>query len=116
MTDGRLMGVIRELNGTAYLDNALKQNLTALEKELKDLNNTLHQLRRGLENYLTAGLAGKLVFLGKYYVNKHMKSKLTNENYFIPKNALFCFVVFSAKSLHLELGYWIILTNSQIDI
>lgn len=69
LTDGRLMGVIRELNLTADLDNALKQNLTALEKELKDLNNTLHQLRRGLENYLTAGLAGKLVFLSKYYVN-----------------------------------------------
>uniref|UniRef100_A0A8C1QPG7 Laminin, beta 2-like n=1 Tax=Cyprinus carpio TaxID=7962 RepID=A0A8C1QPG7_CYPCA len=39
------------------LDNALKRNLTALEKELKDLNNTLHRLQRELKNYHTAGLA-----------------------------------------------------------
>lgn len=86
LTDGRLMGVIRELNVTADLDKALKQDLTALEKELKDLNNTLHQLRGGLENYVTAGMAGKLVFLIEYYANTHMKSKLTNENDFVPKN------------------------------
>lgn len=55
------MGVIRELNGTAEHDNALKRNLTALEGELRDLNNTLQQMRKHLENYLTAGLAGKAV-------------------------------------------------------
>lgn len=52
------MGVIRELNGTAEQDNALKRNLTALEGELKDLNNTLQQMHKQLENYLTAGLEG----------------------------------------------------------
>lgn len=61
MTDGRLMGVSQELNVTADLDNALKRSLTALEKELKDLNNTLHRLHRELQNYSTAGLAGKVV-------------------------------------------------------
>lgn len=65
LTDGRLMGVSRELNVTADLDNALKRNLTALEKELKDLNNTLHRLQRELKNYHTAGLAGKVVFFNK---------------------------------------------------
>lgn len=100
MTDGRLMGVIRDLNVTADLDKALKQNLSALEKELKDLNNTLHQLRRGLENYLTAGMEGKLVFLIENNIPVHMKSKLTNENDFVPKNKLFGLVIFSAK-----LGY-----------
>uniref|UniRef100_A0A8C1T9L1 Laminin, beta 2-like n=1 Tax=Cyprinus carpio TaxID=7962 RepID=A0A8C1T9L1_CYPCA len=67
LTDGRLMGVSRELNVTADLDNALKRNLTALEKELKDLNNTLHRLQRELKNYHTAGLAGKVVFFNKLY-------------------------------------------------
>lgn len=62
MTDGRLMGVSRELNATADLDNALKRNLTAMEKELKDLNNTLHRLSRELETYHDAGLKGKVVF------------------------------------------------------
>lgn len=58
LTDGRLMGVSRELNVTADLNNALKRNLTALENELKDLNNTLHRLRKELQSFLTAGLAG----------------------------------------------------------
>lgn len=66
LTDGRLMGMSRELNVTADLDNALKRNLTALEKELKDLNNTLHRLRRELENYFTAELAGIVVFLTSF--------------------------------------------------
>uniref|UniRef100_A0A9J8DEI0 Laminin, beta 2-like n=1 Tax=Cyprinus carpio carpio TaxID=630221 RepID=A0A9J8DEI0_CYPCA len=65
LTDGRLMGVSRELNVTADLDNALKRNLTALEKELKDLNNTLHRLQRELKNYHTAGL--QLENIRKYY-------------------------------------------------
>uniref|UniRef100_A0A8C1T947 Laminin, beta 2-like n=1 Tax=Cyprinus carpio TaxID=7962 RepID=A0A8C1T947_CYPCA len=67
LTDGRLMGVSRELNVTADLDNALKRNLTALEKELKDLNNTLHRLQRELKNYHTAGLAEQLENIRKYY-------------------------------------------------
>ncbi|XP_043080121.1 laminin subunit beta-2 [Puntigrus tetrazona] len=67
LTDGRLMGVGRDLNVTANIDNALKRNLTALEKELKDLNNTLHQLRRQLESYLTAGLAEQFENVRKYY-------------------------------------------------
>ncbi|XP_048033390.1 laminin subunit beta-1 [Megalobrama amblycephala] len=86
LTDGRLMGVIRDLNGTADLDNALKQNLTALEKELKDLNNTLHQLRRGLENYLTAGLAEQFENVRKYYQSSLNSEQRCNASVYGPQS------------------------------
>uniref|UniRef100_A0A4W5RHR3 Laminin, beta 2-like n=1 Tax=Hucho hucho TaxID=62062 RepID=A0A4W5RHR3_9TELE len=43
LTDGRLMGVARELNGTAVEDEVLRRNLTQMERELRDLNTTLIQ-------------------------------------------------------------------------
>lgn len=61
MTDGRLMSVSRDMNVTADLDNALKRNLTALDKELKDFNKTFQPVHTDLENYLTA-FAGKVLF------------------------------------------------------
>uniref|UniRef100_A0A671QX29 Laminin subunit beta-1-like n=1 Tax=Sinocyclocheilus anshuiensis TaxID=1608454 RepID=A0A671QX29_9TELE len=80
LTDGRLMGVSRELNVTADLDNALKRNLTALEKELKDLNNTLHRLHIELDNYLTAG------FAGKYYQSSLNSEKRCNASVYGPQS------------------------------
>lgn len=58
VTDGRLMGIEREMHATAEQDIVLKQNLTSMEQELRDLIDTLAQRRRDLDNYLTAGLAG----------------------------------------------------------
>ncbi|ROL52307.1 Laminin subunit beta-1, partial [Anabarilius grahami] len=86
LTDGRLMGVIRELNITADLDSALKQNLTALEKELKDLNSTLHQMRRGLENYLTAGLAEQFENVRKYYQSSLNSEQRCNASVYGPQS------------------------------
>ncbi|XP_012991876.3 laminin subunit beta-2 [Esox lucius] len=43
LTDGRLMGVARELNGIQVQDEVLRRNLTQMEEELRDLNTTLEQ-------------------------------------------------------------------------
>ncbi|KAG9269610.1 laminin subunit beta-1 [Astyanax mexicanus] len=67
VTDGRLMGMERELNAMAVQDRVLKQNLTSMEQELRDLNNTLTQSHKDLDNYLTAGLADKFEKIQKYY-------------------------------------------------
>lgn len=86
LTDGRLMGVSRELNVTADLDNALKRNLTALEKELKDLNNTLHRLQRELKNYHTAGLAEQLENIRKYYQISQNSEQRCNASVYGPQS------------------------------
>uniref|UniRef100_A0A8C9YFE3 Laminin, beta 2-like n=1 Tax=Sander lucioperca TaxID=283035 RepID=A0A8C9YFE3_SANLU len=41
LTDGRLMGVTRELNTTAEEEEALKRTLSVLERELRDINATV---------------------------------------------------------------------------
>ncbi|XP_042568965.1 laminin subunit beta-1-like [Cyprinus carpio] len=66
LTDGRLMSVSRDMNVTADLDNALKRNLTALDKELKDFNKTFQPVHTDLENYLTA-FADQFENVRKYY-------------------------------------------------
>ncbi|XP_016138604.1 laminin subunit beta-1-like [Sinocyclocheilus grahami] len=86
LTDGRLMGVSRELNVTADLDNALKRNLTALEKELKDLNNTLHRLHIELDNYLTAGFAEQFENVRKYYQSSLNSEKRCNASVYGPQS------------------------------
>lgn len=58
LTDGRLMGVTRELNSTAEEDGALRRTLTDLERDLKDINTTVADKRRQLDDYLTSGFAG----------------------------------------------------------
>ncbi|XP_071205207.1 laminin subunit beta-1-like [Salvelinus alpinus] len=74
LTDGRLMGVTRELNGTAVQDEILTRNLTQMERELMDLNTTLvdlnttlvdrHQERR---NNLSFGFQDQFDNVKKYY-------------------------------------------------
>ncbi|XP_045065518.1 laminin subunit beta-2-like [Coregonus clupeaformis] len=67
LTDGRLMGVARELNGTAVQDEVLRRNLTQMERELRDLNITLvhrHQERR---NNLSSGFQDQFDNVNKYY-------------------------------------------------
>ncbi|XP_051517314.1 laminin subunit beta-2 [Myxocyprinus asiaticus] len=86
LTDGRLMGVVHELNMTAEHDDALKRNLTTLERELRDLNNTLHQLRRELENYLTAGLAEQFENVRKYYQSSLKSEQRCNASVYGPQS------------------------------
>ncbi|XP_073678938.1 laminin subunit beta-1 [Garra rufa] len=86
LNDGRLMGVSRELNVTADLDNAQKRNLTALEKELKDLNNTLNRLRKELQNYLTAGLAEQFENVRKYYQSSLNSEQRCNASVYGPQS------------------------------
>lgn len=58
LTDGRLMGVTRELNSTAAEDEALKQTLNQLEAELRQVNATVAHKQQLLEDYLTSGFSG----------------------------------------------------------
>ncbi|KAB5546301.1 hypothetical protein PHYPO_G00070480 [Pangasianodon hypophthalmus] len=67
VTDGRLMGVERELNVTTEHNNILKHNLTSLEREFWDLNITLFQWRRELENSISSGIIDLLNKVRKYY-------------------------------------------------
>ncbi|KAJ8393455.1 hypothetical protein AAFF_G00059280 [Aldrovandia affinis] len=67
LTDGRLMGIALEINGTAGRDGELRGNLTQLEQQLGDLNATLAQRRRELENYLSAGFQEQFDNVLKYY-------------------------------------------------
>ncbi|TRY90633.1 hypothetical protein DNTS_003700 [Danionella cerebrum] len=86
VTDGRLMGVIRELNLTTDHDKDLKRNLTALEKDLRDLNNTLHKLHRELDNFLTAGLAGFFENVRKYYQSSLNSEQRCNASVYGPRS------------------------------
>ncbi|KAG7472317.1 hypothetical protein MATL_G00107440 [Megalops atlanticus] len=67
LTDGPLMGIGQELNGTMELDRLLRQNLTDMEQQLRELNATLAQRRRQLENFLSAGFAEQFENVRKYY-------------------------------------------------
>ncbi|KAJ8257557.1 hypothetical protein GJAV_G00186910 [Gymnothorax javanicus] len=67
LTDGRLTGITRELNETVLKRGEVQQNLTQAQQELRDINATLTQLQRQLENFLTAGFEGQLDNIRKYY-------------------------------------------------
>lgn len=58
LTDGRLMGITRDLNTTAEEEEALRRTLSELERELRDVNTTVALKKQLLENYLTSGFAG----------------------------------------------------------
>lgn len=53
------MSAERELNVTTERNNILKHNLTSLEREFHDLNNTVIHWRRQLENYISGGISGE---------------------------------------------------------
>ncbi|XP_053338679.1 laminin subunit beta-1 [Clarias gariepinus] len=67
VTDGRLMSAERELNVTTERNNILKHNLTSLEREFHDLNNTIIHWRRQLENYISGGISDVYNKVRKYY-------------------------------------------------
>uniref|UniRef100_A0A3Q3VKW8 Uncharacterized protein n=1 Tax=Mola mola TaxID=94237 RepID=A0A3Q3VKW8_MOLML len=67
LTDGRLMGVSRELNTTAEEDRTLGRTLSNLERELRDINTTVARKRQQLEDYLTSGFKDQFEKVKKYY-------------------------------------------------
>ncbi|KAL7859957.1 hypothetical protein SRHO_G00151040 [Serrasalmus rhombeus] len=86
ITDGRLMGIEREINGTAEQDNILKRNLTSMEQELRDLNDTLAQRRKDMNNYLTAGFADQFEKVRKYYLQSLEAEQRCNASVFEPES------------------------------
>lgn len=58
LTDGRLMGVTRELNSTAAEDEVLRRTLSQLEAELRDVNASVAFKEQLLKDYLTSGFSG----------------------------------------------------------
>uniref|UniRef100_A0A665WFI8 Laminin subunit beta-2-like n=1 Tax=Echeneis naucrates TaxID=173247 RepID=A0A665WFI8_ECHNA len=70
LTDGRLMGVARELNITAEEEGVLRGTLNDLEKELREFNATVADKQRLLEDYLTSGF--------KYYQESLKTEKKAN--------------------------------------
>ncbi|XP_077371311.1 laminin subunit beta-1 isoform X3 [Festucalex cinctus] len=67
LTDGRLMGVARELTTTAEDDGALRLTLSDMERQLMDINSTVASKRQQLDIYLTSGFADQLKKVKKYY-------------------------------------------------
>ncbi|XP_041860156.1 laminin subunit beta-1 [Melanotaenia boesemani] len=67
LTDGRLMGIARELNTTAEEEKAIKNTLNDLEKMLMDVNTTVVHKQQLLDNYLTSGFSDQFEKVKKYY-------------------------------------------------
>ncbi|KAK9515757.1 hypothetical protein VZT92_026376 [Zoarces viviparus] len=67
LTDGRLMGVTRELNTTAEEERTLRRTLSDLERELRDFNTTVARKQSLLDDYLTSGFADQFEKVKKYY-------------------------------------------------
>ncbi|XP_031421824.1 laminin subunit beta-1 [Clupea harengus] len=67
LTDGRLMATTKDLNQVNEKDRHLRQNLTSMEQELKDLNATLASHRRQVEDYLSGGFADQFEKVKRYY-------------------------------------------------
>ncbi|XP_030624313.1 laminin subunit beta-2 [Chanos chanos] len=86
MTDGRMMSVFKELNTTAELDHTLRLNLNTLEQDLSQLNSTLAQRHRELENFLSAGFAEQFENVRKYYRESVDAEKRCNASVYGPES------------------------------
>uniref|UniRef100_A0A3Q2XNE3 Laminin, beta 2-like n=1 Tax=Hippocampus comes TaxID=109280 RepID=A0A3Q2XNE3_HIPCM len=67
LTDGRLMGVARELNTTAEDDDALRRTLSDMERQLMDINATVASKQQQIDDYLTSGFADQFKKVKQYY-------------------------------------------------
>ncbi|CAL8370158.1 unnamed protein product [Lota lota] len=67
LTDGRLMGLARDLNSTVEEDAALRSALDDLEGALRDINVTLAQKRQTMEDYLNSGFTEQFEKVKRYY-------------------------------------------------
>lgn len=61
LTDGRLMAMGQELNTTAETDRTLRHTLDNMEKELRDLNTTVADKQKLLNELFSSGFAGNLL-------------------------------------------------------
>ncbi|XP_028308812.1 laminin subunit beta-2 isoform X2 [Gouania willdenowi] len=68
LTDGRLMAIGREMNVTAGEENTLKQELSHLEKDLREVNDTLAYKKQLLDDYLTSGFTDQFEKVKKFYL------------------------------------------------
>ncbi|XP_051915351.1 laminin subunit beta-2 [Hippocampus zosterae] len=67
LTDGRLMGVARELNTTAEDDDALRRTLSDMERQLMDINATVASKQQQIDDYLTSGFSDQFKKVKLYY-------------------------------------------------
>ncbi|KAM9785727.1 laminin subunit beta-1 [Neosynchiropus ocellatus] len=67
LTDGRLMGVARELNATAEEEEALRSILAGLEREMMALNATLAYKKQQMDDYLSSGFTDQYEKVKKHY-------------------------------------------------
>ncbi|XP_037334341.2 laminin subunit beta-2 [Pungitius pungitius] len=67
LTDGRLMGVAREINSTAEEESELRRTLSHLERELRDVNASVAHKQRVLDDYLASGFADQFEKVKQYY-------------------------------------------------
>uniref|UniRef100_A0A3Q3JUR0 Laminin, beta 2-like n=1 Tax=Monopterus albus TaxID=43700 RepID=A0A3Q3JUR0_MONAL len=67
LTDGRLMGIARELNTTAEDDKELRFTLNDMGRELRDINSTLAKKKQLLDDYRTSGFADQFKKVKMYY-------------------------------------------------
>ncbi|KAL4655406.1 laminin subunit beta-2-like isoform X1 [Arapaima gigas] len=76
LTDGRLMVLTTELNKTMVEDEQLQKNITQLKEKLREVNSTLADKRRHLENFLNASFADQFEKVRKYYqVSQHAEQR-----------------------------------------
>ncbi|XP_060930658.1 laminin subunit beta-2 [Limanda limanda] len=88
LTDGRLMGVTRELNTTAGEEEALRRALNDLERELRDINTTVAHKQRVLDDYLTSGFADQFEKIKKYYRQSFEAEEKCNASVYSPPGAV----------------------------
>ncbi|XP_062248507.1 laminin subunit beta-1 [Platichthys flesus] len=88
LTDGRLMGVTRELNTTAGEEEALRRTLTDLERDLRDINITVAHKQHVLDDYLTSGFADQFEKIKKYYRQSFEAQEKCNASVYSPSGAV----------------------------
>ncbi|XP_035015327.1 laminin subunit beta-2 [Hippoglossus stenolepis] len=88
LTDGRLMGVTRELNTTAAEEEALRRTLNDLERELRDINTTVAHKQRVIDDYLTSGFADQFEKIKKYYRQSFEAEQKCNASVYSPSGAV----------------------------
>ncbi|XP_068606555.1 laminin subunit beta-1 [Brachionichthys hirsutus] len=67
LTDGRLMGVTRELNATSEENEAMNEVLSVLERELRNINTTVAHKQQLLEDYRTSEFTDQFEKVKRYH-------------------------------------------------
>ncbi|XP_056896731.1 laminin subunit beta-2 isoform X1 [Takifugu flavidus] len=67
LTNVHLMGVATELNTTGEMDSTLRETLTLMERELRDINATVAHKQQLINEYHHSGLADQFQKVKKYH-------------------------------------------------